>query len=480
MKLQLNFSKKMASLAVAALLTLTFVSVDANTAAHAAAKPKLSIGRALVNGSPLALAMTSKYKNKTVTIELGTIVKKKLKYSRLTSVRLSSTGSATICATQLLPSTSVLRVKYGSSVITTTKTKTRASIAACPLAAPSALNLQDSDDSGVSNSDNITNATSLNLAGTAFPNSTVELFENGVATGNTATANTLGAFYFALSGLNTDGVRNYTTKASIAGLTSAASAALPVTVDRTKPTLSWTWVENEIGKFSTRHMNIVPSEPISGLEVSDILKPDGDAFTMIEITDLVKTGENYGFTVLAHEYEATDLSLKMFANAVTDLAGNESAGTYTYTNGLNAGRRVTFSPEIRLDYLAPRLASVYVEHVDSIVDYARLVVTFDEEVPALRLSNLEIQNYYGGYYNFPDPPSSSHLVSSISLDGTLSTLDRRTFKINVSSSWEERFTVGNGFGEYWAIGLPNPVADEYGNLMTVTIEPIPIGAWSLY
>jgi hypothetical protein len=226
-------------------------------------------------------------------------------------------------------------------------------------------------------------------------------------------------------------------------------------------------------------MNIVPSEPISGLEISDILKPAGDAFAMIELTDLVKTNENYQFTVLAHEYEATDLNLMMFADSITDLAGNESAGTFTFTTGINSGRRVTISPAITLDVYAPQLVSVSVEHVDAIVDYARLIITFDEEVPTLRLSNMEIQNWYGGSSVWGGPPDSTELVSSISLDATLTTTDRKTFKINISSNWEERFTVGNMWGEYWAITLPSPVPDEYGNLITVSTEPMPIGGWSL-
>lgn len=236
---KLNVGKKVSS----ALLTiaLVFGALVFITAEPAeAALPKLSIGRTLVTGSPLKLAMTSKYKNKRVVIEIGKLVRKKLKYTRLTSVLLNSGGSATLCTQTTMPSTSVLRVKYGSKVLATTKTKTRSSLTACPLAAPAALDLASSSDSGVSTTDNITNSSSVTLTGTAFPNSSVTLFDNGSTTGQSVTAGSSGEFSLTLSSSPSEGSHAYTVQSSIAGLTSPLSTQLVVSVDRTKPSLNWT------------------------------------------------------------------------------------------------------------------------------------------------------------------------------------------------------------------------------------------------
>ena len=100
-----------------------------------------------------------------------------------------------------------------------------------------------STDSGVVG-DHITNDNTLTLTGTAEANSTVKVYDGATLLGS-ATANGSGAWTYTTAAL-TDGAHNLTATATdAAGNTSAASAALSVTIDTTAP------VAPSIASFST-------------------------------------------------------------------------------------------------------------------------------------------------------------------------------------------------------------------------------------
>jgi hypothetical protein len=103
-----------------------------------------------------------------------------------------------------------------------------------PVAAPTGLDLAAADDTGLSNSDNVTSQTSgLTISGQAAANASVELFNGATSLGST-TADAAGAFSFDVT--LTPGARSITAKATDAvGNVSAASAALAITVDVTAP-----------------------------------------------------------------------------------------------------------------------------------------------------------------------------------------------------------------------------------------------------
>lgn len=427
-----------------------------------AATPRLKVGTASVIGSPISLAMTSKYKNKSVKIEIGTLVKKKLKYTTLTSVRLSSTGSATFCTQRVMPSTAVLRVKSGTKVIATTKTKTRSNIAACPIAAPASLDLQGVSDSGVSAEDNITNATELAITGTAYPNSTVSLIDGGVDTGITSQADSSGVFSISVNSSPSEGVHTYTAKASIAGVVSTYSQPLSVSVDRTKPTVAWTWEESKIGPNCVRHTNLVPSEPIVGFELADV-KPIDASFTQyLTFGSLVKTGENYRFNVTAVGYETTDLNLWMMADAVTDIAGNESAGTNTWNFGQNAGRRFTLSNVLPLDIYRPELVGGSLEHVDTVVDYGKILFSFDEEVYGLQIGDLGLREWQDlGNSNWSD--QGFQPLSNYSTDGVLHTTNNKDFWVGITDLQHYFFGQYRENGLHYEVIPTGEYADEFGN-----------------
>ena len=99
-----------------------------------------------------------------------------------------------------------------------------------------------SPDSGTVG-DGITNVNVLTLTGTAPASSTVNVYDGATLLG-TATANASGAWSFA-TGTLSNGSHSFTATDTVSGTTSAASAALTVTIDTTAP------VAPSIASFST-------------------------------------------------------------------------------------------------------------------------------------------------------------------------------------------------------------------------------------
>jgi serine/threonine-protein kinase len=102
-----------------------------------------------------------------------------------------------------------------------------------PPAAPSAPDLAPGSDSGTSNEDNITNATTLTFNGTAGGGVTVTLFRDGAEVGS-ATADGGGGWSITDDGVS-EGTHTYTARASNENGTSEPSDGAEVTVDTSAP-----------------------------------------------------------------------------------------------------------------------------------------------------------------------------------------------------------------------------------------------------
>ena len=106
-------------------------------------------------------------------------------------------------------------------------------LAAAVPPAPSAPDLTAASDSGLSNSDNVTNVTAPIFSGSAEANATVNLFDGATLVG-TGKASAAGAWSITSNTL-ASGKHSITAKAIDTNGTSVASAALAVTVDTTAP-----------------------------------------------------------------------------------------------------------------------------------------------------------------------------------------------------------------------------------------------------
>jgi gliding motility-associated-like protein len=195
-------------------------------------------------------------------------------------------------------------------------------------AAPSTPVLATASDSGVSNSDNITNVTTPVFTGTAEAGSTVTLYDtDGVTALGTAIA-TGGNWSITASTL-TPGVHTVTAKATdAANNVSPASTGLAVTIDTTSPTLAITSNVPQLKTGETATITFTFSEDPGTTFNWDGTTGDvvvtGGTLAAISGSGLTRTAT---FTPTAGTNAGT-ASITVAAATYTDIAGNNGgAGT---------------------------------------------------------------------------------------------------------------------------------------------------------
>lgn len=211
-------------------------------------------------------------------------------------------------------------------------------------AVPGTPDLAAGNDSGTSNSDNITNATTPTFTGTAADNATVTLFDtDGTTVLGTTTADGSGSWSITSATLS-QGSHTLTTKAAdAAGNVSAASAGLDMTVDTTAPTVVITSDVSMLKAGQTAAITFTFSEDPGASFTWDGLAGDvtvsGGVLGAISGTGLTRTAT---FTPTAGT-EAGSASITVAAGSYADAAGN------------SGGAGVT--PALTVDSLAPAAPS---------------------------------------------------------------------------------------------------------------------------
>ncbi|WP_247883009.1 beta strand repeat-containing protein, partial [Azospirillum brasilense] len=215
-----------------------------------------------------------------------------------------------------------------------------ASLAITPAALASTVSLAPSSDTGVSNSDNITKASSVTFDGSgANANTTVRLYANGSLLA-TATADASGAYSFTgvdVSAYN--GAVDFTVRQAIAGMESADSATRTVTFDRTVPTVAITTVTGD--NVLSAAESAVP-QTVAGTTTG---VEDGQTVTV------TLNGKSYTTTVTNNAWS--------LAIPSADLLGLTDGGTYAITADLTdvAGNAaVQATRNVSVDRTAPTLA----------------------------------------------------------------------------------------------------------------------------
>jgi hypothetical protein len=130
--------------------------------------------------------------------------------------------------------------------------------------APSAPVLAAGDDSGASNSDGVTNDTTLSFSGTAEAGATVKLYDG--ATEIASVTATGGTYTVPLSGLAEGNHALAAVAVDAAGNAGAASAGLALVVDRTPPstTVAGAALSRDTGDSVTDMITRIDSQTISG------------------------------------------------------------------------------------------------------------------------------------------------------------------------------------------------------------------------
>ncbi|WP_448662920.1 beta strand repeat-containing protein [Sphingomonas sp. CJ20] len=195
-------------------------------------------------------------------------------------------------------------------------------------AAPSAPALAAISDSGSSASDGITNATSLQLGGTAEAGTSVRLFIDGVDSGQTVTADGNGAYSFTVDASALTGAHSFTATATgPTGRTSTASSAASVNLDRTAPGIAGVALQGTPATDTTTlSWTVTFSEAVDALDAGSLsLAATGSASgTIATITRI----DDRSFTVTATGIAGNGtLALGVGGTLVRDLAGNALSGT---------------------------------------------------------------------------------------------------------------------------------------------------------
>lgn len=194
-----------------------------------------------------------------------------------------------------------------------------------PAASPGAADLSTADDTGVSNTDNITNDTSLNFSGTgALASSTVKLFRDGTEVAST-TATAGGAYNFANVAFPAGDNTFAMTVAYVAGaanLLSVASPALNVRVDTIAPATPAATdlaATSDSGFSSTDNLTNDNTPTFTGTLVANDIARLFDGGALIA-SDMTTAGGSYSITTAALGDGAHLMTVR-----IDDIAGNQSA-----------------------------------------------------------------------------------------------------------------------------------------------------------
>jgi len=193
-------------------------------------------------------------------------------------------------------------------------------------AAPTALDLQAASDSGISNSDNITNDNTPSIQGSAAANAAVVLSSNLAGVVASGSANGVGTWVLTPGAL-ANGVHTFTaTQTDLAGNISPASAGLAVTIDTVGPT-----VQSE----SPARGAVLSSLPSVAVTFSESVINVGAARLSVESissSSVSGTGAGpYTFSGYTPPADGT-VNVALTVGSIQDTAGNlVTADSWTYT-----------------------------------------------------------------------------------------------------------------------------------------------------
>ena len=325
-----------------------------------------------------------------------------IKSSMLTEGSHTVTAKATDVAGNVSTASSGLKV----SIDTTAPTQT---------AVPT---LATADDSGISNSDGITTATTPTFTGTTEANAIVDLYDTGgISKLGSTTADGVGGWSITTSSL-TGGAHNITTKVTdVAGNVSAASTAFALTVDNTAPALKSTITISDtalkIGDTAT--VKFTFTEQVTSFTTADVTVGNG------KLSNLATSDSGTTWTATLTPSSGVTISGNKLVlnNALyTDLAGNAGVGSSNSSSYAVDTERPTLMTDITISDTALKIGdttTVTIVFTESVTGFD----TADLTVPNGALSNL-VTGDGGNTWTATLTPSANTTSASnvITLDNT--------------------------------------------------------------
>ena len=181
-------------------------------------------------------------------------------------------------------------------------------------------------DSGVSNTDNLTNVNKPTLAGTAEANSTVKVYEFNVLVG-TATADSNGNWTFPIPTALTSGTHNFTATATDpAGNVSSVSPALSVSVDTLAPAVVTSSNNTSLSNGQSAVVTFSFNEPVYNFSLSDVAVTGGTLSNLV-------AGIGNTWTATFTSNNTGPITINVINSSYNDNAGNP--GTAGNTLSIN-------------------------------------------------------------------------------------------------------------------------------------------------
>ncbi len=217
--------------------------------------------------------------------------------------------------------------------------------------APGKPDLASADDSGISDSDNITTKRSLHFTvNKIVEGAVVEIYRQGVLIATqTGTAPTM---MFSDLNLPADGTFTYRARQIINSENSFFGPSTFVTIDNTRPTVTIFAAVGQMDPTPTQPILFTAtfSEPVLGLSGSDVTFLGG-AGTAGAIVSIIGTGPIYDLRVSMISSDG-DVVASLPEGAVTDAAGNTSTASTSWDNSVSLD---TTSPRVTVNQAAAQL-----------------------------------------------------------------------------------------------------------------------------
>jgi hypothetical protein len=284
---------------------------------------------------------------------------------------------------------------------------------ATPPAPPSVPDLATASDSGVSNTDNLTNDSTPTFTGTAEAGSTVKIFSDGVQVGSsTATG---GAYSITTSPLSSGSHSIAATATDAANNVSAPSGVLSVTIDTMGPIVTINQAATQGDPTSTSPINFtaVFSESVSGFTGADVaISGTAGGTKTVNLTCGSNTycvevsGMTTGGTVIA----------TIAAGVATDAAGNTNTASTSTDNSVQFNLPDTTRPSVTINQAATQADPTSTSPIN-------FTAVFSESVSGFTGTDVTISGTAGGTKTVTvagGPSSYTVAVSGMTSSGTVS------------------------------------------------------------
>ena len=227
--------------------------------------------------------------------------------------------------------------------------------------------LDASDDTGT-NTDNITSATTLTFTGSAPVGSTVQLFVDGVSSGNTCPVNSTTGAWTCDTAVLTTGNKVITAQSTTLlpdSTVTSTSSGLNVTIDTTVPTIQVTRSgSGALTAGQTETITFTLSEASSTFAADDITLSGG---TISALTTTSSTVYSVLFTPTANTQSGT-ASISVALSRFTDAAGNNNTVSNTVSFTYDTARPTVSLSGCASSYAAGSTCSITITLSDAVTD----------------------------------------------------------------------------------------------------------------